>query len=420
MSLTVFTFTDILQKMDYTDSFFKLREAFSTKNAKTTIDNLDIIRQEFHSESYYLLPGEDDYECKTHDVGFHDTYSFFNEVGTIEDEIHVNDVNVEENRSFSYFIMKPKNCSRINNSVLMLHGFNEKSWEKYLPWAKEICERTQRAVILFPMAFHMHRAPQQWSDKRKMFYLSEKRKERFPNIINSTFSNVAISMRLHSMPQRFIWSGLQTYYDIIRFIEDCKKGLNELIDKDFTFDIFAYSIGGFLSEILKLTNYKNYFSKVKICLFCSGSVFNRMSPVSKFILDSEANVALYSCLVEHFESFIKKDQRLAHYISEKHNEGKVLHAMLDYRIMREFREDLFKLYEKHIYAISLKRDTVIPTFEIINTLKGAERKIDITVEELDFNYDYTHENPFPVSNTNKESVDESFKLVFDKVCSFLR
>jgi len=30
--------------------------------------------------------------------------------------------------------------------------------------------------------------------------LSEERRHRFPNIINSTMSNVAISMRLHSMP----------------------------------------------------------------------------------------------------------------------------------------------------------------------------------------------------------------------------
>jgi len=51
-----------------------------------------------------------------------------------------------------------------------------------------------------------------------MFEMSLKRREKYPNIIHSTLSNVAISMRLHSMPQRFIWSGLQTYYDTIQFI----------------------------------------------------------------------------------------------------------------------------------------------------------------------------------------------------------
>ena len=105
------------------------------------------------------------------------------------------------------------------------------------------------------------------------------------------------------MSQRFIWSGLQTYYDAIQFIEDCKSGNNEFIDKDFSFNIFVYSIGGFLSQILLLTNYKNYFDNTKLCLFCGGAVFNRISPVSKFILDSEANVALYPYLVEHFDFF---------------------------------------------------------------------------------------------------------------------
>ena len=49
-----------------------------------------------------------------------------------------------------------------------------------------------------------------------MFKLSEQRKARFPHIVDSSLSNVAISMRLHSMPQRFIWSGLQSYYDVIQ------------------------------------------------------------------------------------------------------------------------------------------------------------------------------------------------------------
>ncbi len=404
--------------MNYTDSFLKLKEIFSSVKTKTEFEDYEISRHEFTSLAYDLLPGKEDYHCNIHNMEFNDFSSYYNDIGTIQEDVHIKDVCVEENRTFSYFMIKPIDNKRANKVIFLFHGFNEKNWDKYLPWGKAICERTGNAVIFFPIAFHMQRAPLQWSEKRKMFELSEKRKKRFPNIIKSTLSNVAISMRLHSMPQRFIWSGLQTYYDLIQFVKFCKDDKHELISKDLTSDIFAYSIGGFLAEILKLSNHENYFRDSKVCLFCSGAVFNRLSPVSKYILDSETNVALYSFLVEHFESFLKKDQRLNHYINGNHIEGKVFHSMLDYQKMREFREGLFKSVEKQVYAISLKRDSVIPTFEIINTLKGALRNINIKVEELDFNCNYTHENPFPLNSSESQTVDENFNMVFDKVCNF--
>ena len=226
-------------------------------------------------------------------------------------------------------------------------------------------------------------------------------------------------MRLHAMPQRFIWSGLQTYYDVIQLISDIKQDNNPHIHPDFQFDIFAYSIGGFLAQILKLSNYNNYFNNSKVCLFCSGATFNRLSPVSKFILDSEANVALYSYLVEHFDKMLERDNVLNHYIREDHPEGEIFSSMLDYQKMRGYREALLKKYENQIYAISLTKDDVIPSFEIMNTLKGAYRNINIRMDEMDFEYDYIHENPFPTNVPESDLVDENFEKVFEKVCVFL-
>ncbi|PKL89562.1 MAG: hypothetical protein CVV23_04285 [Ignavibacteriae bacterium HGW-Ignavibacteriae-2] len=405
--------------MEYLENHEKLKEAFSSVKSKMEFDDYEIYKFKFDSFSNNILPGNQFYHCEKHQLDFKNDTSFYNDVGTIQDEVHIKDIFVEENRKFDYYVLKPKNSAPVKKVTFMLHGFNEKNWEKYLTWGQAICERSESAIVFFPIAFHMQRAPLQWSEKRKMFELSEKRKKKFPNIIHSTLSNVAISMRLHSMPQRFIWSGLQTYYDIIQFIEDIKNDKHTLIDKNFTFNIFAYSIGGLLAEILKLSNYKNYFDETKVCLFCSGAVFNRLSPVSKFILDSEANVALYSYLVEHFDSFLKKDAMLHHYIGEDHLEGKVFHSMLEYQKMRDFRESLFKKAAKKIYAISLKQDSVIPSFEIINTLKGAFRDIDIVVDEFDFNYKYTHENPFPINCPDSELINENFSMVFDKIGSFL-
>lgn len=183
----------------------------------------------------------------------------------------------------------------------MFHGFNEKYWSKYLPWAKYLADKTGKAIVMFPIAFHMNRAPAIWSDTREMYNVSNQRKQRHPEIISSSLSNVAISTRLHNKPQRFIWSGLQSYYDVMDFIEIVKDGKHPAIHKDASIDFVSYSIGTFLGEIVMMSNKNGYFSNSRYVTFCGGAVFNRISPVSKFILDSEANVSLYSFVVEHLE-----------------------------------------------------------------------------------------------------------------------
>lgn len=405
--------------MNYSESYPALKKLFTSPETKKEFDTIEIDDLDFDSQSCGILPGTEAYRCNLHDVTLTEEYSFYTEIGTIDNNVHIKDIFVEENQSFKYQIIKPKGQGKVKKVTFLFHGFNEKDWSKYLPWAKSICDGTGSAVILFPIAFHMQRAPKNWSNIREMYRLSEHRKKRFPNILQSTLSNVAISMRLHAMPQRFIWSGLQTYYDVIQLITDIKNGKNEHIHQDFEFDIFAYSIGGFLAQILKLTNYNNYFENSKVCLFCSGATFNRLSSVSKFILDSEANVALYSYLVEHFDKMLERDNVLNHYIREGHSEGEIFSSMLDYQKMRGFREKLLKQHEKQIYAISLTKDDVIPSFEIMNTLKGAYRNINIRMDELDFDYNYIHENPFPSNAIDPKKVDESFHMVFEKVCDFL-
>ncbi len=401
------------------ERFENLKEAFSG-TAYTEFEGLEIHSLSFHSGAADVLPGNDGYFCPKHQEHFEKNGTFYNEVGTISEDIHAKDASIAENRDFSYRLMKPQDGKPARQLTFLFHGFNEKNWDKYLSWGEAICRGTGNAVVFFPIAFHMQRAPALWSDPREMFRLSENRKKRYPNVINSSLSNVAISMRLHSMPQRYVWSGLQTYYDVLQLLESYKDGFTDLVHPNFGFNIFAYSIGGFLAEILKLTNPKDYFSEAKVFLFCGGSVFNRFLPVSKFILDSEANLALYSYLVEHFESFLKKEDRLRHYIREDHPEGKVLHSMLNYQNLREYREDLFREYADDFHALTLRKDQVIPSYEVMNTLKGAYGDVGIDVEVLDFDHDYSHENPFPLKRVDPEQVNASFNRVFDKACSFLK
>ena len=336
------------------------------------------------------------------------------------DILDVADAMVSENASFRYHVFKPDRVRKSDGMVLLFHGFNEKHWHKYLPWAARILELTGKTVVLFPIAFHMNRAPSAWSDPRLMYQVSKRRKEEFPDILNSSLLNAAISSRLQRNPQRFIWSGLQTYYDVRDFVGSCRRGEHPLFEKEFSVDIMAYSIGGFLSQVLLLSNPDGLFSGTKLFMFCGGPVFNRISPVSKFILDSEANVRLYSFLVEHLESHLKHDPRLLACLDDGSESGVAFRSMLSYKSMADFREERFRAMSARISAIALARDEVIPPYEVENTLNGRNRDIPIRVETYDFPYSYKHEDPFPALAGISNEVNEGFCSVFEKVGIFLK
>lgn len=383
-------------------------------------DSIDVLNFYFSSASYSILPGEDHYPCAEHQFNSDYRYPFNDREDLANEVLDVQDSHIPENIGFRYHIFMPKAQQRSNKVVLMLHGFNEKSWSKYYTWAKRIVEETGKAVILFPIALHMNRAPMAWSETRGMFTASEQRKKQYPFVLHSSLSNVAISTRLNEKPQRFVWSGLQTYYDIIQLVEQIKSGKHTAIEPTASIDIFAYSIGAFLAEILVMTDHKQFFSESKLVMFCGGPVFNRISPVSKFILDSEADVRLYSFLVEHLDSHIEKDERLKHYLSEQHLEGLYFRSMLNYSAFSELRENRFREIAGRMYALALEGDTVIYPYEVLNTLQGKYRNIPVQVDILDLPYSFIHELPFPSSAKTDSMVSEQFDRVFTRICKQLQ
>ncbi|MCX6285452.1 MAG: DUF6051 family protein [Bacteroidetes bacterium] len=429
--------------MKYTESHKYLMKTVDFDKEVVDLGDVEVRNISFESKAYDLIPGAEEYKCEDHNLKFGKPRSFVFNTGHEDELIDIADTQILENRKFYCPVFFPKReqgmsdvgcqmsdvrypisdtgrAKRGQRLILLFHGFNEKSWDKYLPWALKLVRETGKPVVMFPIAFHMNRAPVYWVEKRSMFALSGKRKQHFPNAMKSSLSNVAISIRLHSQPQRFIWSGLQTYYDVIRFTEECRKGTFPGIEEGCSFDFFSYSIGSLLAEILKLSDYKGFFTDSKLAMFCGGAVFNRLSPVSKFILDSEANVALYSFLVEHIDNHLKRDPRLRHYLGPGHPEGYNLLAMLDYRNMREYREEKFRQMHEQVLAVTLKADKVVPAYEVINTLQGAARDIPIPVEIFDFPYPYIHEDPFPTAIIPADMVDEAFDCVFDRITNFLR
>ena len=403
--------------MKYIDLFKHLKSIENYTDSEIEINSKLVMRNfSFESNYRFILPGGS---------GNSDTYEYVPSIAedyepdVIQQMLNKTDAEIVENIKFRYHMIMPKNKEKTKSIIFMFHGFNEKYWSKYLPWATHIAEKTGKSIVMFPIAFHMNRAPAAWSDSRSMYDVSQQRKQRHPDVICSSLSNVAISTRLHNKPQRFIWSGLQTYYDVIDFVEHFKEGLHPAIEKDASIDFFSYSIGTFLGEILMMSNKNGYFSNSKYATFCGGAAFNRLSPVSKFILDSEANVSLYSYVVEHIESHMKRDEVLRHYLSS-HPEGVNFRSMLDYRVQTKYREETFRNMSHQFYAVTLAKDEVVPAYEVINTLNGTCRDIPIQVDILDYPYKYIHEDPFPALTKIEDEVDKQFRMTFDKISEFLK
>ena len=103
---------------------------------------------------------------------------------------------------------------------------------------------------------------------------------------------------------RFFKSGYQTVADIVRLASDIRNGKHPMIPRTRNINIFAYSIGAFLAEIIMMGNPDNLFSDSKLFIFCGGSVFSNMKGASKFIMDKRAFDRVYNYYLYDFEKTI--------------------------------------------------------------------------------------------------------------------
>lgn len=410
--------------MSYMKEFEILKKRFSPKEKKIDLPEFDmeILNVPFESENYMILPGESSYNCKLHNTKFingHkiDMKDVSKEVANV---LKVDDSKIKENRYFNFPLFRKTGETGSDDIIILFHGLNEKSWDKYLPWAKKLVESTGKTVLMFPLAFHMNRTPSEWIDPRLMRKVSEEKKRLFPRTKYSSIANAALNMRLQFMPLRFLWSGLQSLYDVIQLVRSVKNGEIPFVSSSAGIEFFAYSIGSFLAEILLMLDPEKMFSDSKLFNFCGGPVLTRTSPVSKYILDSETNISVYTFFIEYLDLEIEKNERLSHYFGPEHPEGEIFRSMIDYQKMKGKREKRFRELSGRIMALGLKNDEVIPPFEIINTLKGEQRKIPIKVKILDFNYKYDHVIPFPANWNLEKEVDAAFNKTFRIASKFLK
>ena len=328
----------------------------------------------------------------------------------VDDFLNREDHLISENSSFSYPVFSPS--SKSNKVILLLHGLNERSWIKYLAWAHWLSENTSSYVILFPISFHINRSPVSWKDPRNMVQLVKTRNSEVRKNEMSSFANVALSNRLTEDPMRFFNSGQQTAYDLVHLLKTIRAGLHEIIPPGCRLDIFAYSIGAFLAEILMLSDPENLFTDSRLFIFCGGSVFSNMNGRSKLIMDSHAFDKVYNFYLNDFENSIGEKSRIAEFLNSTQL-GIAFRSMIDRSRLRSFREKRFRKLGDQIRCIILAGDTVIPPGGVVATL--SETRCPDTVKILDFPFACSHENPFPVAgNSDSNNVDRSFEMIFEE------
>ncbi len=391
--------------MDYFEQNIYLKNAFDIRKEKTDLSeaNATIFNLPFVSNSL---------DTQISDF----PYSTNIEATELEKEIFFSaeDADIEENNKFNYIIIKGRNTGRSKDVIFLFHGLNERLWQKYLPWALTLNKLTGKAIVLFPIAFHMNRAPIAWSNPRTMKMISDYRSSQFADNKNSTFANAALSTRLHHNPSRFFTSGFQTFSDITKLVEEIRGGRHKLIYDDASINFFSYSIGALLAEVLLMANPQNYFDHSKMFMFCGGPTFDIMFPVAKAILDNEAYNST-SRFFKLFDDYLNKGRIERTSLTEI----KYFKSLLTQYGLRDIREERFLELKDKIFAVSLIKDQVVPPESVINTLNGANKKIPIRTMITDFPFNYSHETPFPVDEDKREIVNVNFDNIFDLAASYL-
>lgn len=376
------------EPMEYTKTFNELKSVFTVENKKISIPGSDI---------------------EIHNIDFR------SDAPLIEFS-NINDRLIAENRTFSYPVFKPRN-TKSDKVILLLHGLNERSWVKYLVWAYYLAQNTDSWVILFPISFHINRSPSAWKDPRAMIPFMKDRNSSIGEINKSSFANIALSNRLTEDPMRFFKSGYQTTSDIVKLLSAVRDGEHEIIPRTNRFNIFAYSIGAFLAEIILMGNPGNLFSESKLFIFCGGSVFSNMQGSSKLIMDSVAFDRVYNYYLNDFEKTLIGKSPLVEFL-RSNQIGMAFRSMIDLGRLKIFRENILKNLKDQIHSLSLLKDSVIPCKGIISTLGNNNRKNIVDV--WDFPYAYTHENPFPILEFPlSKKVDYWFEKVFAEATMFL-
>lgn len=304
------------------------------------------------------------------------------------------DCDIKENLDFRYILLKgSESPSRPHQQVLIvLHGLNERDWEKYLQWGHAIWQQNGAPVIFFPLAFSVNRVYRGWLDQVP-YSLALRRK-----IGNNEYThrfNATISERLSAHPERLMWGAIQSYWDLIDFVSGIRRGQNPLFAPDARVDFLGYSSGGYVGLTLVMENHKGLFDESRVCLFASCVAMRDLSPATPYILDRETERVLRMLYVDHFDTL--PNERMKHWL-EDHPEGRWLSEFCGLRPERTRSERRLREIAARVLGIANRNDQVFPYGAMLNALQGVKRDTGVRVESLDLG---VHEQAFGCPDYNQ-------------------
>lgn len=330
------------------------------------------------SRNVDLLLGLDAYDCGEHGARFTGE-------PTTGDLV---DVSIEENIHFRYPLLRDHEAgppARAKEVVILLHGLNERSFTKYIPWAYQIWMQARMPVLLFPISFHINRVRRAWGGTQQACY---ERRMAIPGNEMSHRFNAVISDRLHAHPERFIWGALQSYYDILDVVETIRMGQHPHFEPDARVHFMGFSAGGYIALALFLQNAHRWFDDSRAVMFASCAAVRDVNLASHLILDHAAEMALMKMYVKYRDKLT--NPRLAHWFSQ-HPEGRWFDAFCGLMPDRSFLEPRLHEVAPRLLGIANTHDQVMTPGAMMNALQGTRRDTGVRIEELTLGI---HENPF--------------------------
>jgi hypothetical protein len=333
----------------------------------------------FHSRQERHLLGRASYRCEEHGMDFPGEPT----------EDGLADCEIEENLDFRFPLLRSLPSgpapSPARHLVILLHGLNERSFTKYLPWAYHLWRATGAAVALFPLSLHMGRINPAWGADLEGYLRRRRQVERNEDV--HAF-NCVISDRLDAHPERFFWGGLQSHGDVRDLVRRVRAGEVPQVDPAARVDLLGYSAGGYLALALLLADEDGLFRESRCVVFESGAALRSTSMSSRFIIDHACEVSLMKLYVRFTGRLA--NPRLSHWLAH-HPLGRWFRALCGDESERPALEARLREMAPRLLAIANPRDEVIPAPAILNTLAGLHRDTGVRVLDLSLG---VHEHPF--------------------------
>lgn len=349
-------------------------------------EGADVYRLAFRSQQARHLLGHASYRCEAH----------ASEFPAEPADDGVADFEVRENLEFRYPLLRshraPGAKQREHHVILLLHGLNERSYSKYVPWAYQLWKSTGAAVALFPLCFHVNRVHPNWA---REISRAQSRRDEVPRNENVHAFNCVLSERLDARPERFFWGGLQSYFDVIDLARQIRADEHPHIAPDAKIDLLGYSAGGYLSLGLLLVDQDGLFSDSRCVVFESGAALKTTHLSSRLIMDLACEISLMKLYVRFTGRMASP--RLQHWLFE-HEEGRWFRALFGEESERPALEQRLKAIAPRLLAICNTNDDVIPASAVLNTMQGLHRDTGVRVETLALG---VHEHPFVCPDYNQ-------------------